>query len=308
MKVGIVTNNSGSIYLDAALAFSELFSDCFVTSENQLSPELDSCDCFVVVGNYFKNYKVYRAGSVKRYVFESGKPFIVVTGSLINDSKNPTKYIRLNVNGFTNNFGVMPPSDPDRFATIRQQLNLIEYGKRVRGDKIVIAPNALASPMMFGKDVDHWLYLLLDELVNITDRPIQLRYHRKRVIEHSKWYNKLYDRFCNQIDIYVDQKSDNGPLEDAYSVITYNSTFSVMSLLSGSSNVTRHEGNFVYDITKHELDENSFDYYPSYDQIEDHFGKLANLEWSVNEIKDGSAWKVIAPMVEENIQVNRDWL
>lgn len=308
MKVGIVTNKSGSIYLDAALAFSELFSDCFVTSENQLSPELDSCDCFVVVGNYFKNYKVYRAGPVKRYVFESGKPFIVVTGSLINDSKNPTKYIRLNVNGFTNNFGVMPPSDPDRFATIMQQQNLIEYGKRVRGDKIVIAPNALASPMMFGKDVDHWLYLLVDELVNITDRPIQLRYHRKQVIEHSKWFNKLHNEFADKIDIYIDQKSDNGPLEDAFCAITYNSTFSVVSLLSGTSNVTRHEGNFVYDITKHDLTEESFEYYPEYDQLVHHFGKLANMEWTVSEIEDGTAWKVLAPMVEQNTQLNRDWL
>lgn len=308
MKVGIVTNNSGAIYINAALAFSKLFDKCFVTSEDQLTPELDSCDCFVVVGNYFKNYKVYRAGPVKRYVYDSGKPFVVVTGSLINDSKNPSKYVRLNVNGFTNNFGVIPPSDPDRLISFKQHLNLVEFGKRVKGDKIVIAPNALASPMMFGKDVDHWLYLLVDELVNITDRPIQLRYHRKQVIEHSKWFTKLHNEFADKIDIYTDQKSDNGPLEDAFCAITYNSTFSVVSLLSGTSNVTRHEGNFVYDITKHDLTEESFEYYPEYDQLVHHFGKLANMEWTVSEIEDGTAWKVLAPMIEQNTQLNRDWL
>lgn len=308
MKIGIVTNNSGAIYISAALAFSKLFDKHYITTEDQLSPELDSCDCFVVIGNYFKNYKIYRAGPVKRYVYDSGKPFIVVTGSLINDSKNPSNYIRLNVNGFTNNFGVMPPSNVDRLLKIKRDIGLSTIGKRVRGDKIVIAPNALASPMMFGKDVDHWLYLLVDELLQITDRPIQLRYHRKKVIEHSKWSTKLHGQFGNKIDIYVDQKGDNGPLEDAYCAITYNSTFSVMSLLSGTSNVTRHEGNFVYDITKHGLDEDSFEYYPPYDQIEYHFGKLANLEWTVGEVEDGTAWKVLAPMIEENIQINREWL
>jgi hypothetical protein len=308
MKVGIVTNNSGAIYIKAALAFSKLFDKCFVTSEDQLSPELDSCDCFIVIGNYFKNYKVYRAGPVKRFVYDSGKPFVVVTGSLINDSKNPSRYIRLNVNGFTNNFGMMPPSDLDRLAKIKKEIGLTTAGKHIRGDKIVVAPNALASPMMFGKDVDHWLYLLIDELLQITDRPIQLRYHRKKIIDHSKWSTKLFNQFGNKIDIYVDQKNDNGPLEDAYCAITYNSTFSVMSLLSGTSNVTRHEGNFVYDITKHDLTEESFEYYPEYDQLEHHFGKLANMEWTVGEIEDGTAWKVLAPMFEENIQLNRDWL
>lgn len=308
MKVGIITNNSGAIYIDAALAFSELFNECFVTSEDQPSTELDSCDCFVVIGNYFKNYKVFRAGPVKQYVFESGKPFIVVTGSLINNSKNPSKYIRLNVNGFTNNFGVLPPSNLDRLSKIKKHIGLSKTGNYIRGDKIVVAPNALASPMMFGKDVDHWLYLLIDELLQVTDRPVQLRYHRKKVIEHSKWFAKLYDQFANKIDIYVDQKSDNGPLEDAYCAITYNSTFSVMSLLSGTSNVTRHEGNFVYDITKHDLTEESFEYYPQRDELEHHFGRLANMEWTVGEIKDGSAWKVLNPMVEENIQINREWL
>jgi len=32
------------------------------------------------------------------------------------------------------------------------------------------------------------------------------------------------------------------------------------------------------------------------------------MEWSLDEIKNGSAWKVLEPMVEENIQLNRQWL
>jgi hypothetical protein len=306
VKIGIITNQSGSIYLDAALAFTDLFSDCYVCDENKITTELDACDLFIVVGNYFTNYSVNRAGPVKKYVYASGKPFIVVTGSLFN-VKKPT-HVRLNVNGFCNNFATMPPSSPERLIKLLSHYNLTNIGKHTRGEKIVVAPNALASPMMFGKDVDKWTYFVLDELDNITDRPIQLRYHRKNVIPHSEWFNRIHRRFGDEIDIRTDTKNDLGPLEDAYCVITYNSTYSVLSLLTGSSNIATHPGSFVYEVTKNSICAESLTHYPGYNEIEGHFGKLANMEWSLNEIKDGSAWKVLAPMIEENVQLNRQWL
>ena len=307
MKVGIVGNGSGAIYREAALAFGKLFDNVYQCNENKITDELDTCDMYVVIGNYFINYHAHRAGPVKKYVAGSGKPFIVVTGSLFN-TKNPHKYIRLNVNGFCNNFAMMPPSSPERLIKLLSFHNLQHIGKHKRGDKIVIAPNALASPMMFGKDVNKWVYFLLDELEDVTDRPIQLRYHRKAIISPSDWMKRINKRFGDIIDIYTDQKSDNGPLEDAYCAITYNSTFSVLSLLSGSSNIAMHPGNFVYEITKNSISEENLTYYPGYNEIESHYGKLANMEWTVEEIENGTAWSVIGPMVEENIMKNRQWL
>jgi len=103
MKIGIIGNGSGAIYREAALAFQNPFYDTYIGNENTICSDLDTCDMFVVIGNYFRNYHADRAGPVKKYVADSGKPFIVVTGSLFN-TKNPHKFIRLNVNGFCNNF------------------------------------------------------------------------------------------------------------------------------------------------------------------------------------------------------------
>jgi hypothetical protein len=306
VKVGIIANGSGPLYTDAALALGQLFDNCVIVGQEIVSHALHDCDMFIVIGNYFRNYQVNRAGPAKKYVYASGKPFIVVTGSLFNVKK--PDHVRLNVNGFCNNFAMMPPSDPDRLVKLLSRYNISNIGKHIRGDKIVIAPNALASPMMFGKDVNKWIYFVLDRLDDITDRPIEVRYHRKNIIEPSDWFTRVKRRFGDQIDICVDTKDDLGPLEDAYSVITYNSTYSVLSLLTGSSNIALHPGSFVYELTKNEISVEGLTHYEGYDKILSHYGKLANMEWSLDEIRDGSAWKVIEPMVEANEQKNRQWL
>ena len=65
MKVGIISNGSGAIYREAALAFKDRFVDTYVGNENILCDDLDTCDMFVVIGNYFRNYHAERAGPVK---------------------------------------------------------------------------------------------------------------------------------------------------------------------------------------------------------------------------------------------------
>ena len=82
MKVGVIVNGSGPLYTDAALALGQQFDDCVIVGQEIIGSELDSCDLYIVIGNYFVNYNVHRAGPAKKYVYDSGKPFIVVTGSL----------------------------------------------------------------------------------------------------------------------------------------------------------------------------------------------------------------------------------
>ena len=71
MKVGIIVNGSGPLYTDAAMALGHLFDNCVVVGQEVVSSTLHDCDMFVVIGNYFRNYEVKRAGPAKKYVFVS---------------------------------------------------------------------------------------------------------------------------------------------------------------------------------------------------------------------------------------------
>jgi hypothetical protein len=69
-----------------------------------------------------------------------------------------------------------------------------------------------------------------------------------------------------------------------------------------------HPGSFIYELTKDEITIESLTHYAGYDEIVSCYGKLANMEWSLDEIRDGTAWKVLEPMIEANEQKNRQWL
>jgi hypothetical protein len=307
MKVGIVTNDSGSVYIKAAKKLGIFADEAVQCNEQTLSEDLHSCDWFVVIGNYFTNDTIHRAGPVKQYIAKSGKPFVVVTGSLFN-VKDPGNFVRLNVNGFTNNFATMPPSNPDRLKKILDHWKIQVDYKQKQGDDVIVAPNALTSPMMFGHDVDKWVYNTVERLTYTTDRNIKVRYHRKQLKPHSEWYDKLKQDFKSCIDYTVDTKNEKGPLLNNHCVVTYNSTFSVLSLLTGTSNIAYHPGSFVSDITPSTISAENLTIYPSEEQLIDHYGKLANMEWSIEEIVNGSAWKVLQPMIEANERKNMNWL
>ena len=308
MKLALVKNKSSQIYIDALRAFNRIpgVETSMFKENKKVTEALEEADAYVVVGNYFSTDVIGRAGPVKKFVANSGKPFIVITGSLFNCKTN-VRYVRLNVNGFANNFAAMPPSDPDRLAKLIKFYKIENPYQQKLGDKIVVAPNALTSPMMFGQDVDKWVYEVVQDLSSVTDRPIEVRYHRKRLQGHSKWH-KMLKREYNKVVITHDTLKANGPRDKAHCAITYNSTFSVMSLLTGTSGIAYHPGNFVYELVPHLPQDGNLDYYPPQDQMIDHYGKLANMEWTVSEIENGTAWKVLEPMLQANVRKNRDWL
>ena len=237
----------------------------------------------------------------KEYAYRSGKPLLVVTGSLF-EVKNPTKYVRVNVNGFVNNMAQLPDADYNRWEQIKRFYNFKGIFKKREGKGVVIALNAKTSPAQFDS-LENWLYNTVKVLSENTDQPIFIRHHRKRKEPYTNKYRQMLQEF--NVREEGDTKSGDVPTQYA-AAITYTSTFSVKSLMYGTPHIATHPGNFVYDVTQSEPIDLSW--YPDEDSLTYHYARLANCEWSVEEISNGKCWETLERYLHSNPQKNYNWI
>lgn len=298
--IGLVLSTCSPQYQKALKAFCNIGEKYrWFDRDDIVTDELKKCSWYVIVGNDVIGRKA------KEYVYKSGKPFIVITGSLFN-VKVASDVVRLNVNGFTNNFATMPPSDVDRWYKIREHYSLPQAFKRTCGEQIVVVFNAKTSPALFDIDMEKWFYDTCEQLKQVTDRQLFVRHHRKRKVGYNSYFKKAIKQF--NVKEQGDNRTaaiNNGKTGCAISLTT---TYSVGALALGIPNITMHSGNFVYDVTRHTIDEDSLLWYPPSDQLHHHYGVLSNCEWWIHEITDGTAMKVLRPLLQQNNKQNRQWL
>ena len=294
MKIGLIRSPGSDIYQQALNGFGR-FGKTVHCNENEINSDLQNCDVYVVMGNDVKGRVA------KEYAYRSGKPLLVVTGSLF-EVKNPTKYVRVGVNGFVNNMSQLPDANYKRWEEIRRFHGYKDIFKKKTGKGVVVALNAKTSPAQFD-GIEDWLYNTVEKITQATDQPIYIRHHRKR----KAGYGKRYSQMLNDFKVYQDGDTKQGSVPTQYAAaVTYTSTFSVTSLMYGTPHIATHPGNFVYNITKSEPTD--IDWYPDEDTLTYHYARLANCEWSVEEINNGTCWETLQRYLHSNPQENYKWI
>lgn len=290
----MIVGRGSQIYTDAWNGFAKFGTPVYV-KDTEVNPQLKDCDLYVMRGNDVVDRPA------KMFAYKSGKPIIHVTGCLF-EVKNPTKYVRVNVNGFVNNMAQLPDGDYDRWEDIRKFFGYKDIFKKRDGSGIVIALNAKTSPAQFDS-LEDWLYNVVKRLRDTTDQPIYIRHHRKRKKGYTNKYNQMFKEF--KLHEEGDTKSSKIPKRYA-GAVTYTSTFSVASLMYGTPHIATHPGNFVYDITK--SDPAEIDWYPDEEMLSYHYAKLANTLWSVEEINSGKCWNTLERYLKSNPKQNYNWI
>lgn len=298
--IGLICSSGAKPYQKALRAFEQIGEPTrLFRDDREVTSDLKRCDWYVMIGNDVIGRPA------KEYVYKSRKPFVVITSSFFN-VKESIDMVRLHVNGFTNNFASMPPSDPNRWSMLREYHQLGDCFQKNNGDKIVIAMNATTSPAVFDIDIGKWFYDTCAELRKSTDDQLYVRSHRKKKHPHSKWFDKAKRHF--NVKEESDRSNTKTTFGDVRCGISLTTTYSVGALSAGIPMITMHPGNFVYDVTHNNVTADALDWYPDRDQLIFHYGIISNCEWSVDEIIDGTAMRVIRPLLEDNIIQNRGWL
>ena len=298
-KLALVYSPSSEIYMKALMGFRKLGYQTEIFDDRDKPKNISEFDCFIMLGNDYKNR------AAKEYVYKNGKRCIIITSSFF-EGKNPTKYVRVHANGFVNNMCTMPEPDYDRWTMLRQYHQYDNIFEKKQGDKIVIALNAQTSPAMMKFDVSNWFFKAAKQLREHTDKPLYVRTHRKKKEPLGPKFQDACRRF--KVKEISDTKEAEVPHHNISTAISFTTTFSVKSLMFGTPHIAMHEGNFVSDITRSTIKDKNLDFYPDKDSLEHHYSRLANCEWSLEEIHNGKCWETLLPYLQSNPKLNYHWL
>lgn len=233
--------------------------------------------------------------NLRKEVFEHqrrrGKRSIVVDSNLFlyADPGNSKGYLRYSYDGiFPNSAEYCNESpDPARWRKLSKDLGITLKPWKKDGTEILICCQRNGGWSMDGLELMPWLFELIKKIKSRCGYPIAVRFHPKdkAAPKHAK---QLKDKKIPGVRVSENQHI----LEDfktAHVVVSYNSSPGVVAAVEGIPVVTLDpERSQASPVAMHDL--NSLENPPEYDR-EFWIQQMAQMHWTLDEIKDGTAWK-----------------
>lgn len=262
------------------------------------------CDVAVIFGSWKprdKGTHVTRAS-----VALNAKRFLVIETPLLNRRTAETNdHWRIGVNGFLNDAAHWPT-----MAAGAADQRLVDLGVEWTGWRgqesghIVVALQLPGDASLRGIDVNEWAYETVTGLRQHTDRVIVIRSHP--LAAHRAWsdHESLAARLAHRsIQNLVFSDGYLVPwhydLNGAYCTVTYTSGLAVDSVVCGVPTIACDPGNFAWSVSSNFVDEVNDLRRPNDAVMMDWLRQLATCQWSVSEMRDGTAWQALLPVLEQ---------
>ena len=155
-----------------------------------------------------------------------------------------------------------------------------EFCKFTPGEKILICPPSRKIMRMFGQPPpEEWVESIIEEIKKYTDRPIEVRLKPSR-----------RDR--------TNSKSITAALDDnVHCLVTYNSIAATEALMHGKPAIVLGPHNAAEVIAERNIANIENPFIPSEKQMNNYVAHLSYCQFTVSEMKDGTAWKIMNPII-----------
>lgn len=252
-------------------------------------------DVAVVQGFVHLGSKNNQHLNLRKAVFEKqqqdGKRSIIVDSNLFlyADPGNTKKFLRYSYDGIFPSTGEYCNADPDpeRWETIKSNLGIDLKPQRKTGNNILICCQRDGGWSMGGKALIPWLIKTISHVRKYSDRPIVVRFHPgdKNVLAHKRAIARYRIK---------DVKISNNPnilqdFDDAHAVINYNSSPAIAAAIEGIPIFVLDPSNSqAAEVAHHDLK-----YLENIREFDRELWilKMAQMHWSLDELKDGTAWQ-----------------
>jgi hypothetical protein len=252
-------------------------------------------DVAVVQGYVHPGSKNSQHLNLRKAVFEKqqqdGNRSIIVDSNLFlyADPGNSKKFLRYSYDGIFPSTGEYCNADPDpgRWELIKKNLGIGLKPQQKTGNNILICCQRDGGWSMGGKALIPWLMKTISYIRKYSDRTIVIRFHPgdKNVLAHKRAiarYRMKDVKVSNNPNILQD-------FDNVHAVINYNSSPAVAAAIEGIPTFVLDPNNSqAAEVAHHNLKD--LENIREFDR-ESWILKMAQMHWSLDELKDGTAWQ-----------------
>lgn len=261
------------------------------------------CDVAVIFGSW----KAREKGShiTRSAVAANAKRFVVIETPLLNRSTNmPNQYWRVGINGYLNRDALWPSLSRDDARKRLQRLGIRWQGWQNDPDgHVVVALQLPGDASLRGCDINDWAFQAIMTLRQHTDRKIVIRNHplcsTRAFADHEILAGRLMQHGVNNIRLsdgyLVPWEHD---LAGAYCTVTYTSGLAIDSVVSGIPTISCDPGNFAWGFSSRDACEVEDVRRAPAATVETWLRHLASCQWSQDEMRQGTAWRHVLPVLE----------
>lgn len=233
--------------------------------------------------------------TLRKAVFEKqqrdGKRSIIVDSNLFlyADKGNSNKFLRFSYDGVFPDTGEYCNNNPDpaRWELISNRLGIKLKPRRTTGNNILLCCQRDGGWSMGGQSLMPWIVKTVQQIRHHSDRPIVIRFHPgdKNILNHKRMLARY--RLKNVIVSHAENILQD--FQSAYCVVNYNSSPTVAAAIEGIPTI-------VLDPTRSQAAEVSHSRLEDINNLKEFnreiwIQKMAQMHWSLDELKDGTAWR-----------------
>ena len=252
-------------------------------------------DVAVVQGFVHPNSKNSPHLNLRKSVFEKqqqkGKRSIIVDSNLFlyADKGNSNKFLRFSYDGVFPSTGEYCNADPDpaRWNLISNRLGIKLKPWRKTGANILICCQRDGGWSMGGEALMPWLVRTIQQLRKHSDRKIIVRFHPgdKNTLNHKRMMARY--RLANVIISHSESILQD--FAEAYCVVNLNSSPTIAAAIEGIPTIVLDPSKSqAGEVSHHGLE--NINNLTEFDR-EKWIHKMAQMHWTLDELKDGTAWK-----------------
>ena len=252
-------------------------------------------DVAVVQGFVHPGSKTGQHLTLRKAVFDKqqrdGKRSIIVDSNLFlfADKGNSNQFLRYSYDGVFPNTGEYCNDNPDpaRWDLISSRLGIKLKPRQTTGNNILICCQRDGGWSMDGIQLMPWLIKTIQQIRKHSDRTVVVRFHPgdKGILNHKRMLARY--RLAN-----VQVSHSDHILQDfaaSYCVINYNSSPTIAAAIEGIPTIVLDPTNSqAAEVSHHKLAD--IETLKEFDR-EKWIHKMAQMHWTLDELKDGTAWK-----------------